>query len=85
MALSDVANGLTGADAVPHKTCQVCHYAASLNADDLATFEALLRNRGVKYSAIHDAFRDDPELPTFDYSSLRRHGNGDGGHTVKYR
>lgn len=86
MALSDIAQALTEpADSVPHRTCQVCHYADSLEPADRDTFENLLRNRGVKYNAIHQAFRDDPDLPTLDYSAIRRHGNGEGGHTVKYR
>lgn len=86
MALADIAQALTEpADSVPHRTCQVCHYADSLAPADRETFEDLLRNRGIKYNAIERAFRDDPDLPTLDYSAIRRHGNGEGGHTVKYR
>lgn len=86
MALRDVATTLAEpADSVPHKTCQVCHYANGLNAADLATFEGLLRDRGIKYQAIFEAFREDPELPTLEYSAIRRHGNGEGSHAVRYR
>lgn len=86
MALSNVAAALTEPDGgVPHRTCQVCHYESALSPEDLATFHAILRNRGIKYVQIHEAFRDDPELPTLDYSSIRRHGNGEGSHEVKFR
>ena len=86
MSLSDIAAELTDPDAVPWRTCQVCHYVDSLSAADREVFEGLLRNRGVKYSAIEARFRADPDLPTFDYSAIRRHGNGEGiSHTVKFR
>lgn len=86
MALADIAAELADPDAVPWRTCQVCHYVDSLTPDDRAIFEGLLRNRGVKYSAIEARFRADPDLPTLDYSAIRRHGNGEGsGHAVKFR
>ena len=44
----------------------------------LRIFEALLRDRRVKYRDIEAAFKDDPDLPTLDYSAIRRHGNGEG-------
>lgn len=76
MALENVAAALTDPDAVPWRTCQVCHALAGMTDGDAATLRRLLSDRNVRFSELEAALRDDPDSPTIGRDALSRHARG---------
>lgn len=72
MALEDIALSL---DAVPHKTCIVCHHMADRGDEWADKLRVLLRNRSVRFKDLADALYHDPDEPTIPWKSLSRHAN----------
>jgi hypothetical protein len=76
MALSDVALTLTEPDALPWRTCAVCHALTGMSDDDATVLRGLLADRRVKFNELAKALRDDPDSPTIAHDALSRHARG---------
>jgi hypothetical protein len=71
MALTDIEAKLD--PAIPHKTCAVCHYMDERGEEWADKLRVLLRNRGIKFTALADALYEDPDEPEIPAKALSRH------------
>ena len=74
MALSKIAADLTAG--VPWQTCAVCHHMESRGGEWADTLRRLLADKGVKFTVLAQALRDDPDEPTIGTDTLSRHARG---------
>jgi hypothetical protein len=76
MPIKDIAANLTDPDALPWRTCGVCHALAGMNDTDAQTLRGLLADRRVKFTELAKALAEDPDSPTIDRQALSRHATG---------
>lgn len=72
MALSDIEAELTS-DAVPWRTCAVCHHMAERGEEWADRMRRLLANRSVKFRELARMLATDPDEPTITWDALSRH------------